>query len=129
MGMLQPHQDWGFEDRAFVFSAFLGVGVIWAVGFVVLRRNQYFVSETSFGFCDVFRRCEIQFDDVARVTVRYGFRSVEAQIVANGRTTNLSVDWTTNGEWWKTVRMRLKPRLGQNWQAYGRLGLPTKEPE
>ena len=101
MGMLQPHQDWGFEDRAFVFSAFLGVGVIWAVGFVVLRRNQYFVSETSFGFCDVFRRCEIKFDDVVRVTVRYGFHSVEAQIVANGRTTNLSVDWTTNGEWWK----------------------------
>ena len=128
IGVLQPHADWVFEDWAFVSVVFFGVTGIWVIGFVALRRNQYFISKTSFGFRDVFKTCEIRFDDVVQVIVRYR-RGVVAQVVANGQTTYLRVDWTTNGEWWKAVRMRLKPKLGQNWQAYDLLGLPIKEPE
>lgn len=88
-----------------------GIIVVWSLGIFILRRNRYFVSDTTFGFQGLFKQRNFRFSEVeaAYVSPR------TLTIVCQGKKNAIKIDPTTNIEWLAAISQRLQPALGEKW--------------
>ena len=87
----------------------LGTVAVWWLGYVVLSKNCYFISQTSVGYKDFFRAREVQFDEIRSVTKTIRRRSANLIFVCERTSVRMPFD-PFDEEWLSAVESELLNR-------------------
>ncbi|MBV9464101.1 MAG: hypothetical protein JO317_07740, partial [Verrucomicrobiae bacterium] len=101
-----------FERKEYHELVWAGLGgvVMWVIGIGLFSRNQWFVSEKTFGYEDAFRREEVSDEEIVSARIS-GLRAPHLILDCRNRQVVFYIDPISNPDWWDEVRARLGPKL------------------